>query len=175
MAASVEPGSEGLLFAPWLSGERAPILDHYARGAWVGISLSHTKAHFARALMEGVAFHLRWIIEALERQDLPVRSLNAIGGGVTSLVWTQIISDIIGRELRVVRHPLEAGAMGAALTVAVGLGVYPDVEAIDDLIEIGHVVLPQNTFQERYAALYEQYREMYVALAPLFRRLHAVP
>jgi xylulokinase len=175
LAASVEPGSESLLFAPWLSGERAPILDHYARGAWVGISLSHTKAHFARALMEGVAFHLRWIIEALERQGLPVGALNAIGGGSTSQLWTQIISDITGRSLRVVKHPLEAGAMGAALTVAVGLGVYPNVEAIDDLIEIDHTVEPDSTFQERFDALYCEYRALYEALAPIFRRIHQIP
>jgi xylulokinase len=175
MAASIEPGSDRLLFAPWLSGERAPVLDHYARGAWIGISLSHTKAHFARALMEGVAFHLRWIIEALERQDLEIHVLNAIGGGVTSPVWRQIISDITGRELRVVKHPLEAGAIGTALTTAVGLGIYPDVEAIDDLIEIDQVVSPQTTHQKRYAAMYEKYREMYDALAPLFRQLDKVP
>jgi xylulokinase len=175
LAASVEPGSEGLLFAPWLSGERAPILDHYARGAWVGISLGHTKAHFARALMEGVAFHLRWILEALERQGLPVEALNAIGGGSTSIIWTQIISDITGRQLRVVKHPLEAGAMGAALTVAVGLGIYPDVEAIDDLIEIGRVVEPDPTHQLRFESMYHEYRAIYEALAPIFRRLHKIP
>jgi xylulokinase len=67
LALSVEPGSDRLLFAPWLSGERAPVLDHYARGAWLGISLSHSKSHFTRAVMEGVAYHLRWIIEALAR------------------------------------------------------------------------------------------------------------
>lgn len=101
-----------------------PVLDHYARGAWVGISLGHNRARFARALIEGVAFHLRWIIDALERQDLAVGTLNAIGGGVTSPVWTQIMSDITGRELRVLKHPLEAGAIGAALTVWRGSSLY---------------------------------------------------
>jgi xylulokinase len=175
MAAGVEAGSDKLLFAPWLSGERAPVLDHYARGAWVGISMSHTKAHFARSLMEGVAYHLRWIIEAMERQGLPVGTLNAIGGGATSPVWRQIISDITGRELRVLSHPLEAGATGAALTVAVGLGVYPNVEAIDDLVEIDQIVSPQTTYQKRYEALYKEYRQLYDALAPVFRRLHDTP
>jgi len=175
MAASVEPGSDRLLFAPWLSGERAPVLDHYARGAWVGISLGHTKAHFARAVMEGVAFHLHWICEAMQASGLPVGALNAIGGGSTSPVWTQIISDVTGRELRVVEHPLEAGAMGAALTVAVGLGVYPSVEAIDDVIAIHHTVQPQDRLQERYSQLYAEYRAVYEALSPVFRRLYEVP
>jgi xylulokinase len=174
MADSVEPGSDKLLFAPWLSGERAPVLDHYARGAWIGISLSHTKAHFARAVMEGVAYHLRWICEALERQGLGVEVLNAIGGGSTSPVWTQIISDVTGRQLKVVKHPLEAGAMGAALTVAVGLGVYPSVEAIDDLIQISRTVTPDSRYQGRYNDLYQEYRTVYQSLAPVFRNLHKV-
>lgn len=175
MAAAVQPGADELLFVPWLSGERAPVLDHYARGAFVGITLNHTKAHFARAVMEGVAFHLRWIIEALERQGFHIPALNAIGGGSTSPIWTQIISDITGRELRVVKHPLEAGAMGAALTVAVGLGIYPSVEAIDDIIEIDHPVHPDVTHAERYDALYKEFRALYDALAPAFRRFHRIP
>jgi len=174
MVSQVEPGADKLLFAPWLSGERAPVLDHYARGAWVGLSMSHTKAHFARALMEGVAFHLRWIIEAMQRQNLEIGALNAIGGGSNSAPWTQIISDVTGRELKIVQNPLEAGAMGAALTVAVGLGVVPSVEAIDDLIEFRHSVHPNPAVQNRYDALYQQYRQMYTSLAPIFRDLYEV-
>jgi xylulokinase len=174
LANSVEAGSDKLLFTPWLSGERAPVLDHYARGAWLGISLSHNKAHFIRAVMEGVAYHLRWIIEALEVNQLPVGAMNAIGGGSTSPVWTQIISDVTGRELHVVKNALEAGASGAALAVAVGLGVYPDVESIDDLIEISHVVRPDERNQSRYDQLYTAYRQAYELLTPLNRRLYEV-
>ncbi len=174
MAASVEPGSDRLLFAPWLSGERAPVLDHYARGAWLGISLSHSKAHFTRAVMEGVAYHLRWIIEALGANQLPVGAMNAIGGGSTSPVWTQIISDVTGRELRVVKNALEAGATGAALAVAVGLGVYPGVESLDDLVEFSHVVRPDERNQVRYDQLYQVYRQAYQALIPLHHQLHAI-
>ncbi|MEJ2267443.1 MAG: FGGY-family carbohydrate kinase [Anaerolineales bacterium] len=103
-----------------------------------------------------------------------VEVLNAIGGGSTSPVWTQIISDVTGRQLKVVKHPLEAGAMGAALTVAVGLGVYPSVEAIDNLIEIGRIVTPDSKYQRRYDDLYQEYRAVYQSLAPIFRNLHKV-
>ena len=175
LAASVEPGSEKLLFTPWLSGERAPVLDHYARGGWLGVSISHNKAHFTRAVMEGVAYHLRWIIEALQANQLPVGAMNAIGGGSTSPVWTQIISDVTGRELHVVKNALEAGATGAALAVAVGLGVYPDVESIDELVEISHTVRPDERNQSRYDQLYHAYRQTYQALAPLYRRLYEIP
>jgi xylulokinase len=174
MAESVEPGAEKLLFAPWLSGERSPVLDHYARGAFIGLSLGHTKAHFARAVMEGVAYHIRWISEALEKQGYQFDTLNAIGGGSTSPTWSQIICDVTGRTLRVVEHPLEAGAMGAALTVAVAMGIYRDMDAIDDLIGIGRVVSPNPRLKSRYDDLYGEYRETYCALSPIFRRLHTV-
>ena len=175
MASAVPPGSEKLLFAPWLTGERAPVLDHYARGAFVGLSMGHTKAHLARAVMEGVAFHIRWILEAMEAIGLPIRQANAIGGGSTSPVWTQIISDITGRTLHVVEHPLEAGAIGAALAVAVGMGIYPNMEAVDGLIRIERVVEPQGEAGlVRYDALYREYRALYEALAPIFRRIHEV-
>lgn len=175
MVASVEPGSDRLLFAPWLSGERAPVLDHYARGAWVGLKLSHTKAHLARALMEGVAYHMRWICESIEALGLSIGSLNAIGGGSTSPVWSQIMSDILERPLHIVEHPLEAGAMGAALTVAVGMGVYPGMDSLDELIRIGRVVEPQAAHAARYRGLYEDYRDVYRALAPVFHRMHTTP
>jgi len=174
LAEQVKPGADRLIFAPWLSGERAPVLDHYARGAFIGLSMGHTKGHLARAVMEGVAFHIRWICEALERLGLSIGAINAIGGGSTSPTWTQIISDVTGRELQVVAHPLEAGAMGAALTVTVGMGVYPTMEAIDELIEISHTVKPREANQVRYDALYREYRAIYEALAPIFRHLHDV-
>ncbi len=172
MADSVPSGADKLLFTPWLSGERAPVLDHYARGAWLGISLSHTRAHFVRAVMEGVAYHLRWIIDALEDSHLPVGVMNAIGGGSTSPIWTQIICDITGRELHVVKNALEAGATGAALTVAIGMGLYPDVESVDEMIEISHIVRPDERHYNRYQGLYESYRQAYQALAPLYRQLY---
>lgn len=175
MAEEVPPGADRLLFLPWLSGERAPVLDHYLRGGFVGISLGHTKAHFARAVMEGVAYHIRWICEELEQLGFRVTTLNSIGGGSTSKTWTQIISDVTGRELRVAAHPLEAGAMGAALTVAVGMGVYPDVEAIEALIPFSHTVQPRSGVQARYDALYQEYRALYEVTAPIFHRLHDIP
>jgi xylulokinase len=175
MASSVEPGSDRLLFAPWLSGERAPVLDHYARGAFAGLSLGHTKSHLTRAVMEGVAFHIRWIYQSMEALGLSIGQVNAIGGGSTSATWTQIISDVLGHELHVVSHPLEAGAVGAALTVAVGMGVYPNVESLDDLILIERVVEPRAEFASRYDALYKEYQELYRGLAPINRRLHGVP
>jgi len=168
-AGAAPAGSDGLVFTPWLAGERAPVLDHYARGGFTGLSLGHTKGHLTRAVMEGVACHIRWIVEAMEHVGFAIPAMQAIGGGSASELWTQIIADVTGRPLHVVEHPLEAGAMGAALTVAVGLGVYPDMDAIDDLIHVRRVVEPQAANDEVYGHLYGTFRELYGALAPLYR------
>ncbi len=174
MADRLEPGSDGLLFTPWLSGERAPVLDHYLKGAFVGLTLGHTKAHMARAIMEGVAFHLRWIIESLEKLGLRIEAVNASGGGNTSTVWSQIISDVIQREIRVVALPQEAGAIGAALTAAVGLGVYPEMEAVDELVRFSKTTRPNEKNFGRYDGLYREYRNLYDVFSPIYRRMHAL-
>ncbi|MCI0520458.1 MAG: FGGY-family carbohydrate kinase [Chloroflexi bacterium] len=172
MAQSTPPGAEKLLFLPWLTGERAPVLDHYARGGFVGLSIGHTKAHMARAVMEGVAYHVRWMTEALHDLGYSFQSVNAIGGGSQSPLWRQIIADVSGLELHVVEHPQEAGAMAIALTVAVGLGVYASVDEVDGLIGIAGVTRPNPALKARYDALYAAYRQVYTALAPINRSLH---
>ena len=173
-ASSVPHGSDKLVFLPWLSGERAPVLDHYARGGFLGLSMSHTKSHFTRAVMEGVAYHIRWICESLHRLGFQFDEINAIGGGCKSQIWPQIISDVSGHTLHVVEHPLEAGAMAAALTVAVGMSIYASMDEVDDLIGFSSVVVPNLETQKCYDDLYQVYREIYDALVPIHRRLYQV-
>jgi xylulokinase len=175
MAEGVPPGSDKLIFLPWLSGERAPVLDHYARGGYLGLNMGHTKSHMARALMEGVAYHLRWICEAMEKIGFTIDGFNCIGGGCNSSVWTQIISDVTGRPLRVVNNHLEAGAAGAALTVAVGMGIYAGMDEVDSLIGISREVEPDAGRWKRYDAFYQEYRGLYELLVPVHRRLHRIP
>lgn len=169
LAATVPAGSDNLIFTPWLSGERAPVLDHYARGGFLGLSLGHTRAHLARSVMEGVAYHIRWIIEAMEKVGFGIDEMQAIGGGSVSPVWTQIIADITGRRLKIVEHPVEAGAIGAALAVAVGLGIYPNMDAVDELIKVKRILEPQEVNQAVYERMYLTYRQLYEALAPIYR------
>lgn len=171
MADQVAPGADGLIFAPWLSGERT-LLDHYARGAFIGLTLAHDKRHLARAVMEGVGYHIRWICDSLEGLGRPIGTLKAIGGGSKSRLWTQVISDITGRELEVLAHPIEAGAVGAALTVAVAMGVYSSIEAVDDLIEIARKVKPREANRATYDFLYREFRALHRALDPTYRGLH---
>jgi xylulokinase len=136
--------------------------------------MSHNIAHLARAVMEGVAYHIRWMCETLERLSFHFNEVNAIGGGCKSEIWPQIISDVTGRELQIVEHPLEAGAMAAALTVAVGMGVYTSMDEVDDLIHIKKVVQPIAAHQKRYDELYYAYRQLYTALAPIYRQMYQI-
>jgi xylulokinase len=173
-AESITPGSDKLIFLPWLSGERAPVLDHYARGGFIGLNMSHNKSHMVRAVMEGVAYHLRWICESMEKVGFQIDGFNGIGGGCNSRAWVQIISDVTGRPVRVVKNHLEAGATGAAFAVAVGLGLYSGMDEVDDLVKIRREFSPDPTLWKRYDALYKEYRAIYELLVPVHRRLYQI-
>lgn len=173
MAESVPPGAGELLYFPWLSGERGHMgVGHHARGGFVGLTFGHTKAHMARAVMEGVAYFFRWMLTEFEENGVQVEVIKAIGGGVKSATWLQIMSDVLDRELLVVASPQEAGSVGAALTVSAGLGFLPDLRQADDLVPISHTVAPHSDLrQARYDALYQQFLEIGNDLQPHFKRL----
>lgn len=173
-ARSISPGSDKLIFLPWLSGERAPVLDHYARGGFIGLTMGHNKSHMARAVMEGVAYHLRWICEAMEKVGFQIDGFNGIGGGCNSKIWVQIISDVTGRPIHVVKNHLEAGATGAAFAVAVGLGIYSGMDEVDDLVKIRNEVQPDKSNLKRYDELYREYRDIYEVLVPIHKKLYQI-
>ncbi len=175
MASEIEPGSENLLFFPWLSGERGHLgVGHDAKGAFVGLSFGHGKAHMARAIMEGVAYYYRWMLEAIEQAGVEVKTIRAIGGGCKSINWIQIMSDILNREMEVVENPQEAGSLGAALTVSVGLGYHESLQSVEPFIPVGNIVIPRNDIrQSRYDNLYREYREIGSQLLPHYSRLSA--
>ena len=168
IAEQVKAGAERLIFVPWLSGERSPVFDHYARSAFIGIGLNHGKGHFIRAVMEGVGYQLKWIIDEMEKTGLNIRTIRAVGGGIKSRVWLRIISDILGRDLYVVKDPVNAGAVGAAFMVAVGLGLYGNTEETDGFVGISNIVRPCKENREVYDNLYSVYRGIYDALSPIF-------
>jgi xylulokinase len=174
MASAVGPGSDKLLFLPWLSGERT-IMDHFARAGFVGLSMNHNRGHMARSVMEGVAFYLRWIIEELENKDLPITMMNTIGGGSTSPVWTQIIADVTGKKLQIVEDTQEVGAIGVALTTAAGLGLYSGIEEAAKLwVSYKHVVEPRWRIKETvYDSLFQEFKEIGYLLTPVFRRMNS--
>jgi xylulokinase len=169
-AGDVLPGSEGLLFLPYLSGERTPHPDPLARGAFVGLTVRHSRAHLTRAVMEGVAFGLRDSFELI-KQASPgaITEVRVSGGGAKSQVWRQIMADILGVPL-VVAEAIEGAAYGAALLAGVGGGVWPDVlAATQATVKLGDRVDPGDGVKA-YEAVYGLYRDLYPMLKPAFDR-----
>ena len=116
LAATAPPGSNRVIFTPWLNGERTPVDDHTVRAAWMNQSLSTTRADLIRATLEGVAYNSRWLLEVVEKFiGRTFDGLNAIGGGAASALWCQIHADVLDRPIRQVEHPIRANARGAAL------------------------------------------------------------
>ncbi|HLA92635.1 MAG TPA: xylulokinase [Actinomycetota bacterium] len=171
-ASRVPAGSDGLLFLPYLSGERTPHPDPLARGAFVGLTVNHSRAHLTRAVLEGVAFGLRDSLELMRAMGLvPSTEIRATGGGVKSSLWRQVLADVL--EARIVTtSTAEGAAQGAATLAAVGGGWFPTVEeACRALVRIREPTEPSPD-AGAYAGAYRRYRELYPALAPTF---HALP
>lgn len=158
-AAAVPPGSEGLLVLPYFAGERTPIFDPHARGVIAGLTLHHRRGHLLRAAYEGIAFGIRQIMGLLDSPENQVTRLVAVGGGTQSRLWTQIVSDVLGRPQEV--PDVAVGACyGDALMAAIGTGL---VEASTDWAQDGHLVTPDPALAARYDALFAQYEALYPA------------
>jgi len=170
---TIPPGSDSLVFTPWMYGERAPINDTWVRSTFFNVSADHTREHLLRAVYEGVAYNLRWIIEIVEKKfGFPLPVLRLIGGGARGAPWMQIIADVTGRRVESVAHPLEAGAVGIALTTAVGLGLHPDFEALKNIVRVEHEFEPQATNADCYESLYRVYKRLYDCLHDLYREVN---
>ena len=171
----IPAGSNYLLCTPWLYGERAPIADTWVRATFFNLSADHTREHLLRAVYEGVAYNLRWIIEIVEKTfGFPLPTLRVVGGGARGAPWMQIIADVTGRQVEAVAQPQEAGAVGMALTAAVGLGLYPDFAALRNVVHVERVFEPQAANAEIYAVLYQTYRRLYQRLKGLYRDVNEV-
>lgn len=163
-AAEVPAGSEGLVFLPYLTGERTPHADPLARGAWVGLTARHTKAHLARAVMEGAAFALRDSYEIIVGMGIPVRTVVATGGGARSPLWRQIQADVYCHTV-VTLKTTEGPALGAALLAGVGTGVWKTVrQASDATLRIDTRTRPHERRARRYQALYRVFCDLYPAM-----------
>lgn len=168
-AAAAPAGSEGLVFLPYLTGERTPHPDPLARGAFVGLTVRHGLGHMARAVMEGVAFGLRDSVE-LMAAEMELGEVRVSGGGASSDLWLRIIADVIGLPVRVV-GTAESAAHGAAILAATGAGVFGSVaEACDVAVELGEITEPGSDAAV-YDALYPVYRDLYPALRESFHQL----
>jgi xylulokinase len=170
-AGSATPGSGGLLFLPYMMGERSPIWNTDARGVLFGLSLATRRAQIIRALMEGAAYGLRHNVDVAEETGIRVRVLRSVGGGSRSAVWSQIKADVLGRPIEVPK--MSTGApLGDALLAGAGVGIYPNAAAATQ--SIARVVTrytPRETAQNHYDSMYWLYRQLYVVNEMLFVEL----
>jgi len=171
--ARLPPGSNYLLFTPWIYGERAPIDDCYVRATFLNLSAEHTREDMLRAVYEGVGYNIKWIVDIVEKEfkfSLPY--LRVIGGGAKGKPWMQILADITHRKIETVCDPQEAGAVGAALVAAVGMGLYPDFESLRKVVKVDSIYEPRSGNSGIYDALYHHYQQIYSDLRGFYRRLN---
>lgn len=173
LAATVPPGSNGVIFTPWLNGERTPVDDHTIRAGWHNLSLGNNRADMIRAVLEGVAFNSRWLMGVVEKfVGRPFPWLNFIGGGANSDLWCQIHADVMDREIRQVEHPIRANARGAALLASVALG-HVSANDLGTKVAIAATYRPDPANRAIYDELFDEFTNLYKANKPIHRRLNA--
>jgi xylulokinase len=170
-AAAIPPGANGLIFLPYLSGERTPHMDPLARGAFIGLSSYHSRGHLVRAAMEGVAMALQQALEISLSLGGQVERVIASGGGAESLVWRQILADVLGLPLQQ-SLLTEQASLGAALLAGVGSGLYPNLaEACRQVSRYGPLTQPDSQKHRRYQELLAQFTALYPRLRQDFHQL----
>lgn len=173
-AAEVPVGSEGLIFLPYLTGERSPHPDPLARGAFIGLTVTHDRRHMTRAVLEGVAFGLRDGLDLMTQAGMPAPSeIRASGGGTASPLWRQILADVLGAEIATV-NTTEAAAYGAAILAAVGAGWYRNVDTACEALVVATTATAPGPDAPAYAGRHSIYKGLYAALAPTFHGLSRI-
>jgi xylulokinase len=172
MAAAVPQGAGGVLFTPWLNGERTPVDDHTIRGGFHNISLSSTRADMVRAVFEGVALNSAWLLGAVEKYcKVRFDSLAFIGGGANSDLWSQIHADVTGRTIRQMADPVQANVRGAGLLTLLALGRI-SLADIPQSVEVKATYEPDPAARERYAPVLEEFINLYKQTKGIHKRLN---
>ena len=164
-------GSGGVLFTPWLHGNRCPFEDPTAAGMFFGIRLETGKTELIRAVLEGICYHLRWMLECEARKVKISDTIRFVGGGALSPVTSQILADITGHTIEVVESPQNVGSVGAAAIAAVGLGLIPDLDRVRSFIPVQSSYVPDRKAHAVYNHYYETFKKLYAANKKLFRSL----
>ncbi len=175
LAEQAGPGADGLIFTPWMYGERCPIDDDHVRAGLFNVGLNHGREHIIRAVFEGIAFNTRWAMETLEKLYWKVPALNIIGGGAKSDIWCQIVADITNRSIRRVKNPQQAGARGIALLASMTLGYIPAFEAIKKYIQIDRTFEPNPANRQLYDRLFKEFKNLYRQNKHWFARMNRQP
>ena len=169
--AKAPAGSSGVLFTPWLHGNRCPFEDPTAAGMFFGIRLETGKTELIRAVLEGICYHLRWMLECEARKVKISDTIRFVGGGALSPVTSQILADITGHTIEVVESPQNVGSVGAAAIAAVGLGLIPDLDRVRSFIPVQSSYVPDRKAHAVYNHYYETFKKLYAANKKLFRSL----
>ncbi|MEA1964853.1 MAG: xylulokinase [Candidatus Aerophobetes bacterium] len=170
----VEPGADKLLFLPYIRGERCPYYNPNARGVFLGLNPNHKKEHFIRAVLEGVAFNLRIILNSFQGQGAVIDEMRVIGGGARSRLWRQIMANIYNKKILRPSLLQEATSLGAAIAGGIGVGIFKDFSMARDMVRIVDVDSPQPEVRERYENLYSIFKDAYERLVPVYERIASV-
>ncbi len=173
-AESVEASEEGLFFLPYLMGERTPYADPHAKGSFIGMTTTTTRAMLTRAVLEGVAFGLKDSLDILTSMGVPITSIRLIGGGAKSHLWRQIVADVFGYPIESINTE-QGGALGACILAAVGAGAFPSVqEACNQIIKTTEVIQPNLTKHQGYKEDHKRYKALYKCLEPWFKQTESL-
>jgi xylulokinase len=172
---TVPPGANGVLYTPWIFGERVPVDDLSLRAGLFNVSLRNTRADLLRAVFEGIALNTRWMLGPVNRfLGKPVESLRLIGGGARSDSWTQILADVLGVPIHRVSQPVAANARGAGLIGAIGVGVITAAD-VPQLVSVADVHEPDPAAKAVYDDAFDTFVDLHRRLAPLYRRIAKRP
>ncbi|MFO7797644.1 MAG: xylulokinase [Promethearchaeati archaeon] len=180
------PGSNGLIFTPWLFGERSPVDDHTVRGGLYNIKLNTTREHLIRAVFEGVAYNVKWLLLAVEKfikkrlkKEKPeliedgkiIPALTIIGGGANNKIWCQIFADVMDRRIKQIKDPIQVNANGAAFMASVALG-YIKWNEIADIVEYANIFEPNPENREMYDKHFSEFKNIYKSMGKVYKRLN---
>lgn len=170
--AKVPPGANGVIFTPWLQGNRCPFEDSNARGMFFNIKVESNKRDMIRAVLEGICYHMRWLLEASEVKEKSSETIRFVGGGALSPVTCQILADILGRKVETVNNAQEVGAVGTALVVAAGIKKTDVLSLAKQLVKPNREYVPNPKNRETYERTYRVFKKLYKSNAKNFKAIN---
>ena len=168
----VPPGANGVIFTPWMHGNRSPFEDSNAAGMFFNIKIENGKRDMLRAVLEGICYHLRWLLESQERKEKTSETIRFVGGGALSDVTCQILADVTGRKIETVNNTQEVGAIGTALVVAAGINGVDVLELAKKIVKADHIYVPDPKNKDAYERNYKVFKKLYKTNASNFRELN---
>lgn len=169
----VPAGSNGVIFTPWLHGNRCPFEDVNARGMFINIGIQTSKKEMVHAVLEGVCYHLRWQLECSQIRTEVGETIRFVGGGALAPMTCQILADIIGKDIEVIEHPQNAGAMGAAILVAIGTDTIDSLDDASSLITVSRIYYPNAHNKATYDEYFTVFKSLYNSNKKAFEILNA--